>query len=61
MLSGLGRIIVQKDSSGMRKRKVVAYIPLEIANDSQFPFEENTEVTVNVEPKKRTMTIVPLE
>lgn len=59
MLTGLGRIIVQRDPSGGRKRKVVAYIPLDIANDSQFPFQDNTEVSVSVEPKKKTMTIIP--
>ena len=60
MLTGLGRIIVQRDPSGTRKRKVVAYFPLEIANDSQFPFEKNTEVNIKVEPNGK-VTILPKE
>jgi hypothetical protein len=56
MLRGEGRIIVQKDGDG-RKRKVLVYIPLDIANDSQFPINENTQASVTLNPINSTLSI----
>lgn len=56
MLLGKGRVIVQKGDDG-RKKKVLVYIPLDIANDSQFPINENTEASVTLNPRNSTLSI----
>jgi hypothetical protein len=46
-LEGVCRIIVQ-DSP--RPRKVLIYVPLEIARDSQFPYRSTDTAHIKVEP-----------
>jgi len=44
-LEGTCRIIIQ---NGSRPRKVLVYIPLEIARDSQFPFRKTATAHIKV-------------
>lgn len=46
MLTGEGRVIVQRDAD--RPTKVLVYVPLDVARDSQFPFQESTAVNVSL-------------
>jgi hypothetical protein len=46
-LEGTCRIIVQNSN---RPRKVLIYVPLEIARDSQFPYKSTSEAHIKVEP-----------
>jgi len=47
VLEGKCRIIIQ---NGNRPKKVLVYIPLEIARDSQFPYKKSCEAQINVKP-----------
>jgi hypothetical protein len=49
MLSGAGRIIVQREDD--RAVKVLVYVPIDVARDSQFPFQDSGPVNVRVESK----------
>lgn len=58
MLKSQCRIIIQKDENG-RIRKALIYVPLEVANDSQFPFRESAAGTIDVSLSKKTITVLP--
>lgn len=51
-LEGTCRIIVQ---NGPRPKKVLIYIPLELARDSQFPFKKTTVARIRVTPEGSIM------
>jgi len=57
MLKGKCRIIVQKRGDNISK--VLIYIPLDIARDSQFPYKENTTANLEVTPSENKILIHP--
>ena len=57
MLKSQCRIIIQKDENG-RIRKALIYVPLEVANDSQFPFGESVVATIDVNSSKKEITVL---
>ena len=54
MLKGIGRIIIQ---DGERPKKVLVYIPQDIAKDSQFPFTESAVVNIVVDAENKRLII----
>lgn len=59
MLSGVGRVIVQGEAGKMAK--VLVYVPLDVAKDSQFPFQDSGPVNVWVDPSGGKLIIEPLK
>ena len=57
MLTGLGRVIVQKSDTG-KISKVLIYVPTDVAKDSQFPYEESAEAKVTV-GKNGVISVTP--
>lgn len=57
VLRGEGRVIVQREAD--RAVKVLVYIPLDVARDSQFPFQDSGPVNVRVESKEGTLIVEP--
>jgi hypothetical protein len=55
VLSGEGRIIVQRDED--RAVKVLVYVPIDVARDSQFPFQDSGPVNVRVDSKDGTLIV----
>jgi hypothetical protein len=47
VLSGTGRVIVQRDAE--RAVKVLVYVPLDVARDSRFPFQDSAAVRVSLD------------
>jgi hypothetical protein len=57
LLKGKCRIIIQKDSKSGKIFKVLVYIPTDLARDSQFPFKESGEATVEIKPEKQCILV----
>jgi len=54
VLKGKCRVIVQDGGS---PKKVLIYVPLDIARDSQFPFKKNEDASITVSPLDGKITI----
>jgi len=59
VLSGEGRIIVQSEAN--KPVKVLVYVPLEVARDSQFPFHNSGPVNVWVDSVGGKLLISPMQ
>jgi len=54
VLKGRCRIIIQ---DGELPKKVLIYIPLDIAKDSQFPFKKSENASIEVSPQEGRIII----
>jgi len=57
MLKGKCRIIIQKTAESGKILKALLYIPTDLARDSQFPFKESGEATVEINPEKQCILV----
>ena len=57
VLKGHGRIWMPKRTMRGGAR---VYIPAAVVLDSQFPFKEDEEIIVEIDPKNRILTLKPI-
>jgi hypothetical protein len=56
VLTAKGKIIRQGEDKERPSRTVI-YVPVDVARDSSFPFSEDTQVRVTIEPGKRQLIV----
>ena len=58
VLKARGRIWLPKRTMRGGAR---VYIPAALVLDSQFPFEEDGEITIEIDPESRVLSLKPIE
>lgn len=58
MKQGIGTISNRKYTrNGVTLDRFFVYVPLNVATDSQFPFEHNEKINIIIEPDKRSVRL----
>ncbi len=58
MKEGIGTISNRKYTrNGVTFDRYFIYVPLNVATDSQFPFEDNEKINIIIEPDKRSVRL----
>lgn len=59
MLSGKTRLVnTSTKIQGKKYDRFLVHIPSKVARDSQFPFKAGDLLSIDVDPKKKTITLV---